>query len=108
MIDNSMQVERLLGRLTEAVPFAARLSPALAAMIRGKAPGLTVSPECQVTWVGYAGDEGGIVCRLDLGATSSGEQFVVSLTHLVVRPGMLMAREISAYQKHRNKRLRRV
>ena len=108
MIDNPMQVDRLLGRLKEAVPFVARPSPALAAIIRGKAPGLSISPECQVTWVGYAGDDGGIMCHLDLGAASTSEQCVVSLTQLVVRPGTPMAREIGAYQKHRNKRLRRV
>jgi len=107
MIDNPMQVERLLDRLEQGLPFVAGLSPRLAATMRGAAPGLIIPRECQVTWVGYAGDEGGIMCRLELGTAGDGEQFVVSLTQLVIRPGAPMAREIGAYQKHRHKRLRR-
>lgn len=40
-------------------------------------------------------------------AASGDKQFFASLTHLVIRPGMPLAREIGAYQKHRRKRLRR-
>lgn len=107
MIDNPAQVERLLGRLEAALPLVLGISPPLAATIQGQAPGMTVPRECQVTWVGYAGDEGGIMCRLQLDDETSNSQFVASLTHLVTRPGTPLAREISAYQKHRRKRLRR-
>jgi hypothetical protein len=54
----------------------------------------------------YMGDEGGIVCRLDLGADMQNEAFV-SITHLRFDPRLPLARKITAYQKHRVKRLRR-
>jgi hypothetical protein len=107
MIDNPEQVERLLGKLDEHLPFEAALSPALTDLIRKEAPGASVPRQCQVTWVSYTGDEGGIICQLDLGGEDGSEVFLTSITHLIVRPGMPLAREIAAYQKHRIKRLRR-
>jgi hypothetical protein len=47
------------------------------------------------------------MCHLELGAASGDREFVVSLTHLVIRPAMPLVREIGGYQKHRRKRLRR-
>ena len=52
------------------------------------------------------GDEGGIVCRLDLGAAMQNEAFV-SITHLRFDPRLPLARESAAYQKHRVKHRRR-
>jgi hypothetical protein len=52
------------------------------------------------------GDEGGIVCKLDLGSTVEKAAFT-SITHLRFDPRLPLAREITAYQKHRVKRLRR-
>jgi hypothetical protein len=47
------------------------------------------------------------MCRLQLNDGSSKRQFFASLTHLVTRPGTHLAREITAYQTHRRKRLKR-
>ena len=66
MIDNPDQVERLLGKLGEHLPFAAAVSPELADLIRKESPGMDIPRQCQVTWVAYSGDEGGIVCKLAL------------------------------------------
>jgi hypothetical protein len=107
VIDNPAQVERLLGRLKAALPLVLGISPPLAATIQGQAPNMTVPTVCQVTWVSYAGDEGGIMCRLQFDDESRTKQIFASLTHLVTRPGTPLAHEISAYQKHRRKRLRR-
>jgi hypothetical protein len=52
------------------------------------------------------GDEGGIVCKLDLGSNAGMKAFT-SITHLRFDPRLPLAREISVYQKHRVKRLRR-
>ena len=60
---------------------------------------------CNVTWVSYAGDEGGVICQLDAGANASAA--FASLTHLGLDPRLPPARDILAYQKHRLKRLRR-
>ena len=58
-----------------------------------------------MTWVSYAGDEGGIVCQLDAGADTGA--VLTSLTHLRFDPHLPLARDILTYQKHRVKRLRR-
>lgn len=106
MIDNPAPVGLLLGRLQAALPLVLGISPPLAVTIQEQAPGTTVPRGCQVTRVSYAGNEGSIMCRLELSGGSSNKQFFASLTHLVIRPGTPLTREITAYQKHRRKRLR--
>jgi hypothetical protein len=105
MIDHLATVERLMAKLTDALPIPARVTPELAASLRGPA-GTAVPPKCAVTWIYYMGDEGGILCKLDL-PSSTGEEAFVSITHLRFDPRLPVAREITAYQKHRVKRLRR-
>lgn len=108
MIDNPEQVERLLGKLTSSLPLAAITAPGLAALIRKEAPDAHVPRRCNITWVGYTGDEGGILCKLDIGHRVNPKGFFVSITHLVFDARSPFAREIAAYQKHRTKRLRRM
>jgi len=106
MIDNPDQVERLLAKLQAALPVPARGSPELAATLRDKAHALLDRSACSVTWISYAGDEGGIMCRLSLG-DENGNAVFTSITLLHFDPRLPLAREIVAYQKHRVKRLRR-
>jgi len=108
VIDNAAQVERLLAKLATAVPFAARPTPELAALIEERSPGQESPTRCLVESVSYAGDEGGIVCGLDLGRGGDAKGFFVSITHLMFDPRTPYAREIAAYQKHRIKRFRRL
>ena len=105
MIDRPDQVERLMEHLGAALPIPARPTPELQATLQ-KQNGITLPGECQVTWVSYAGDEGGIVCRLE---TTSGtaEAVITSITHLRFDPRLPVARDIVTYQKHRVKHLRR-
>jgi hypothetical protein len=105
MIDHPDQVERLMQNLNAALPMSARVTPELQATLR-KQNGIEVPASCIVTWVSYAGDEGGIMCRLDTGADTPNAVFT-SITHLRFDPRLSLAREIVAYQKHRAKRLRR-
>jgi hypothetical protein len=107
VIDNPEQVERLLGKLTSSLPLAAITAPELAAFIRREAPDAPVPRRCNITWVGYTGDEGGILCKLDIGRSENAKGFFVSITHLIFDARSPLAREIAAYQKHRTKRLRR-
>jgi len=106
VIDNPGQVERLLSKLNDHLPFATSVSLRLADLIRQEAPGTDVPRQCQVTWINYSGDAGSIVCKLDLGSGNSGKVLYTSITHLIVSSEMPLAREIAAYQKHRIKRLR--
>ena len=76
----------------------------------GSLPGrpirITLPANCRVTWISYAGDEGGSICKLE-GASETTEAVFASITHLRFDPRLPAAREITAYQKHRTKRLRR-
>jgi hypothetical protein len=105
MIDHPDQVERLMDRLGAALPIPARVTPELQTILREQR-GVTVPASCRVTWISYAGDEGGIVCQLDTGADTTDAVFT-STTHLRFDPRTAFAREIAAYQRHRTKRLRR-
>jgi hypothetical protein len=106
MIDNPDQAERLLNRLQAALPLPARVTPELAAMLQAQNPASDMPLTCLITWVSYAGDEGGIVCQLDFGPEIENAAFV-SITHLRFDVRLPLARDIAAYQKHRVKRLRR-
>ena len=107
MIDNAAQVEQLIAKLRAALPLSATVSPAMLAQLQEQSPDLDLPPRCQITWIHYAGDEGGIVCKLDFGTEDDRAVFVVSITYLTFDRRLPLAREIAAYQKHRVKRLRR-
>ena len=104
MIDNPLQVELLIAKLKAALPLPATATPPMLAQVQELAPGLDLSSRCQITAIHYAGDEGGIVCKLDFGTEDAEKVFLASLTHLTFDRRL---REIAAYQKHRVKRLPR-
>ena len=106
MIDNPDQTERLLARLQAALPLPARVTPELAATLQTKNTATEIPTTCSITWISYAGDEGGIMCRLDFERESKTATFA-SITHLRFDARLPMARDIAAYQKHRVKHLRR-
>ena len=107
MIDNPLQVELLIAKLKAALPLPATATPPMLAQVQELAPGLDLSSRCQITAIHYAGDEGGIVCKLDFGTEDAEKVFFASLTHLTFDRRLPLAREIAAYQKHRVKRLPR-
>jgi hypothetical protein len=106
MIDNPATAMDLLDQLLAALPVPARLTPEVRASLSSNNAGAPVPPDGAITALHYMGDEGGIVCRLDLGVGMKNETFV-SITHLRFDPRLPLARKIAAYQKHRVKHLRR-
>jgi hypothetical protein len=96
MIDNPIQMQRLLAQLQAALPMPTRATPELKAMLETQNIS-NVSAMATITAVNYADDEGGIMCRLDIPPTESA--VYVSTTHLRFDP--------RAYQKHRVKHLKR-
>jgi len=106
MIDNPDQAERLLARMQEALPLPARVTPEVAAALQPRDVTTKIPSACSITWISNAGDEGGIVCRLDFGLELKEAAFA-SLTHLRFDARSPLARDIAAYQKHRVQRLRR-
>ncbi len=107
MIDNPLQTQLLMAKLKAALPLPALATPPMLAQLQEQAPALDLSPRCQITQIHDAGDEGGIVCKLDFGTADDRAVFVVSITYLTFDRRLPLAREIAAYQKHRVKRLRR-
>jgi hypothetical protein len=105
MIDHPDQVERLMQRLSAALPIPARVTPEVQSTLRQQR-GVGMPGTCNVTWISYAGDEAGIVCRLEAEGETA-EVVFASITHLRFDPRLPLAREITAYQEHRVKRLRR-
>ena len=107
MIDNPAQVERLLAKLQAALPVPTRLTPEAAALLQARnAVAGEIPPACSITWVSYAGDEGGIMCGLDFGHETE-PAVVTSITHLRFDPRLALAGDITAYQKRRVRRLQR-
>ncbi len=95
-----------MGQLGAALPIPARPTPELQATLQGQR-NASLPMDCRVTWISYAGDEGGIMCKLVPAADLAAEAVFASITHLRFDPRLPLAREIVAYQRHRVKRLRR-
>lgn len=108
MIDDPRRVPGLVTRLREALPFSAGVTAGLVAVIREQLPDWTAARQCPVSGIDYAGDEGGIMCRLDVGKENDRRVFYVSITHLTFDRRLPFSREIAAYQKHRTKRIKRL
>ena len=107
MIDNPDQVERLVAKLRELLPLFATVTPEVAAVVREQSPEADPSRRYTITRVDYAGDEGGIVCKVELGPENDDRALFASITHLRFGHAGPLARQIAAYQKHRVKRLGR-
>jgi hypothetical protein len=72
VIDNPLQAHLLMAKLKAALPLPALATPPLLAQLHEQAPGRDLSPRCQITEIYYAGDEGGILCKLDWLLLASG------------------------------------
>jgi hypothetical protein len=75
----------LLARLQAALPLPARVTPELAATLQTKNAQTDIPSTRSVTGISYAGDEGGIVCRLDFTGETETATFT-SITHLRFAP----------------------
>ena len=106
MIDNPEKTGRLKAEMEAMLPLETRLSANLRKTLAKQAPETTLPDRCMVTEIFYAGDEGGIACRLDIGGPESKTPFIVSLTHLVFDRRSPLFRQIDAYQRHRVKKLK--
>ncbi len=105
MIDDHDKTQRLLAALRRNLPFEVRLAPALVRHLRSQAPPIEAPVRLLVRELHYAGDEGGIVCELDLGDGKNA--LFASLTHLIVPSSHPAAAEAARYQNDRIKRLRK-
>jgi hypothetical protein len=95
-----------LEKLKTVVPIEATLSQSLIRLLAERSPEITIPERCNVIDVFYTGDEGGIICCLDIGGPQTKEAHLVSITHLGFHRRTPVSREIDLYQRHRIKKLK--
>src|SRR5271157_4353034 len=76
MIDDPRKTEQLLSSLEAALLLESRVGPQLAAILKDKIPNLKPLQRCQISRVFYTGDEGGIVCSLELPEAGGDEVYL--------------------------------
>ena len=106
MIDDPEKTDRLVAELKASLPIETRLSQILMRAIVKQSPGLAIADSCNVVSIFYTGEEGGIVCGLDIGGPDTKTPYIVSITHLGFDRRMPLFRQIDAYQRHRIKKLK--
>jgi hypothetical protein len=106
MIDDPEKTDRLVAELKASLPIETRLSQILMRAIVKQSPGLAIPDSCNVVGIFYTGEEGGIVCGLDIGGPDTKTPYIVSITHLGFDRRMPLFRQIDAYQRHRIKKLK--
>ncbi len=79
MIDDPRTIDLLMERIRAALPMRAHVSRDVLRALRQEAPEATLSHQCDVTEVRYAGDEGGILCTLDFDDHASMAVYIVSI-----------------------------
>jgi hypothetical protein len=104
MIDGYEQAMELLHKMEAHLPIPARPTATMVRALRDQGQRISRDRELSIQSVFYAGDEGGIVCALELleGAKAA---LVVSVTHLRIDLRHPLAQEIRAYQQERKRRL---
>ena len=107
MIDDPNKTDLLMAMLKESLPIQTNISPYLASVLAKQSPDILIPGQCNVIDVLYSGDMGGIICCLDIGGPDTKNAHLVSITHLTFNRCVPLAREIEAYQRHRNKKLRK-
>jgi hypothetical protein len=105
MIDDVRKTAALIEAMRDAVPFAVDLMPQLVAMLKARSNNFDEMAEHSVSEVSYAGDAGGIMCRI--ASKDAVSVVVVSLTHLAVHKSLPFANAVAIYQKHRAKKLKK-
>ena len=106
MIDDAEKTDRLVAELKTSLPVETRLSQILMRAIVKQSPDLAVPDSCNVVSIFYMGEEGGVVCGLDIGGPDTKTPYIVSITHLSFDRRMPLFRQIDAYQRHRIKKLK--
>jgi hypothetical protein len=106
MIDDPDKTDRLVVEMEASLPLETRLSQSIKSALIKQSPDLAIPDRCMVTKVFYMGEEGGIVCGLDIGGPDTKTPFIVSITHLIFDKRSPVSRQIEAYQRHRVKKLK--
>jgi hypothetical protein len=88
----------LIDEMKSLLPIPAYASRDLSNYLLKNGKDITPETELMITKVVESGDDGGIVCLLDV---MDHESFVISITLLKIKPEHALYDKISAYQKQR-------
>lgn len=88
----------LIDEMKSHLPIPAYASRNLSNYLLKNGKDITPQTELMITKVVESGDDGGIVCLLDV---MDQESFVISITLLKIKPEHALYDKISAYQKQR-------
>ena len=105
MLDNPEKTARLLAALKAAVPFEVELTPAVVKQLQAEKFAHADQTHRTVSDLYYAGDEGGILCRI--APPDEQRALFISLTQVRMPRTMSLAAAVIDYQKHRVKKLRK-
>lgn len=95
---------KLIEEMERYLPIPVYASKELRQLLRKQGKDIDINTELKITKVFDSGDAGGIVCSI---IEENDEVFIVSLTHLKVKPDHPLSDKILAYQKQRIKSISR-
>jgi len=102
MTSTDLRAERLVQKLRRALPLTAHGRSQLTATLRRSLCCANVMPRVTVTDIFYAGEERGLMCRVDVpGLADDFVVVVVPLSQLAFNRRHPVARDIAAYRKRR-------
>jgi|tagenome__1003787_1003787.scaffolds.fasta_scaffold20779198_1 hypothetical protein len=106
MLDDPDRTSRLVAAMEASLPLETRLSQIVKGALIKQSSDPAIPDSCMVTRAFYLGEEGGIVCGLNIGGPETKTPFIVSITHLIFNRRSPLFRQIDAYQRHRVKKLK--
>jgi hypothetical protein len=108
MIDHPEKTALFISRLKAQLPFAAGIAKELQRSLAAKSPETPIPAKCQVVDVLNLGDEGGVICCLDIGGADTTAVHLVSITHLLFDRRSPLFHDIDTYQRRRIKKLKQL
>jgi hypothetical protein len=104
MIDDYAKAMELVRKMEANLPIPARPTGGFIRAMKAQGIKIARDQELPIRRVFYMGDEAGISCDVTpLGMEKT--PIICSLTHIRVKPGYPLAKEIRAYQRERKRRL---
>lgn len=104
MIDNYEQAIALIEKMEASLPIPMKVTPECLQKIKKEGDKFSRDHIFMVESVGYAGDEGGIMCVLKADVNDKAV-YGLSLTHLRIQDDHPLAAEIKSYQRKRVMRI---
>jgi len=102
MTSTDFRAEQLVQKLRRALPLTAHGRPSLTAVLGRSLSSANLMPRVTVTDIFYAGEENGLMCRVDVQGLAEEPVVVVApVTQLAFNRKHPIARDIAAYRKRR-------